>query len=75
MFSAGYRAVEEEHKTALKFAALSLPDFEHAEELDRFRRKRHIATYDEVDTVSKYEAEYALKVAGKLYAEVIRKTA
>ncbi|MCX6777613.1 MAG: hypothetical protein NT157_01890 [Candidatus Micrarchaeota archaeon] len=32
-------------------------------DLDRMRRKRHIATYDEAGTITEFEARHALKTA------------
>jgi len=73
MFWHGYRATEDEHKTAIAFAGETMPGFQQMPELDRMRRKRHIATYDEADTVSRHEAEHAADIAKSFYALVSKK--
>jgi uncharacterized protein (UPF0332 family) len=65
MYATGYRpAAAEGHKTAFAFLRLSLTahrdliDF-----LDRVRVKRHVAVYDETGTVTRTEAEQAIRRA------------
>jgi uncharacterized protein (UPF0332 family) len=63
MFFKGYRPIENEHKTTIDFVAVIFPSLDYFADLDRMRRKRHVATYDEANTITEYEARHAVKVA------------
>lgn len=68
MFSKGYRPVEDEHKTTIDFTGAVFPNIEYLVVLDRFRRKRHIVTYDEANQTTEYEAKHALKIAKEFFS-------
>ncbi len=77
MYSRGYRPTgNKQHVSVVRFAEEVLE--KEAQDLllafDRMRRKRHIAVYDTSGTISKTEAENALKRAQQFY-EIIAKKA
>jgi uncharacterized protein (UPF0332 family) len=70
MFSKGYRPSSDAgHISAIRFARLFLKE-EDVISFDRMRRKRHIAVYDSVGSISRTEAENALSRAEKFILEV-----
>lgn len=70
MFSKGYRPSSDAgHVSAIRFARLFLKE-EDVISFDRMRRKRHIAVYDSVGSISRTEAENALSRAKKFILEV-----
>ena len=70
MFSKGYRPSSDSgHVSTVRFARLFLKE-EDVIAFDRMRRKRHIAVYDTVGSISRSEAENALSRAEKFILEV-----
>ena len=70
MFSKGYRPSSDSgHVSAVSFARLFLKE-EDVISFDRMRRKRHIAVYDTVGSISRAEAENAISRAEKFILEV-----
>ena len=77
MFADGYRLVREErHKTAVEYADAKLggKNRELIALFDRMRSKRHTAVYEKVDSISEYEAKFAIKTAGEFLAKIKEKT-
>jgi len=73
MFSEGWRpSGETQHVTVIKFVESVLGEKikDKIIVLDRMRRKRHIAVYDEAGIVSEYEAEFAVKNAEEFLQEI-----
>lgn len=65
MFSKGYRpSGGNQHISVMRFAEIFL-DEEIVIIFDRMRRKRHSTVYDTAGTISKQEAENAIKTAEK----------
>ena len=70
MFSKGYRPSSDSgHVSAVSFARIFLKE-EDVISFDRMRRKRHIAVYDTVGSISRTEAENAISRAEKFILEV-----
>lgn len=70
MFSKGYRPSSDSgHVSAVRFARLFLKE-EDVISFDRMRRKRHVAVYDTVGSISRTEAENAILRAKKFILEV-----
>lgn len=73
MFSYGYRpSSENAHVAVIKFIEVALGEEFNKEitTLDRLRRKRHTALYDEVGTISEFEADFAVKTAKKFLEKI-----
>ena len=70
MFSKGYRPSSDSgHVSAVRFARIFLEE-EDVISFDRMRRKRHIAVYDTVGSISRTEAENAISRAEKFILEI-----
>lgn len=68
MFYKGYRpAGDRQHLSVAKFTESVLGDkyMQEIAAFDRLRRKRHIAVYDRVGTISEQEARFAIETAEK----------
>lgn len=69
LYACGYRTAGEGHHErlieSLKYTIGAGPDL--IAKFHRFRKKRHISSYDIAGTVSEYEVEEAIKFAQELY--------
>ena len=69
MYAYGYApSSDDSHKATLEFVEYIF-ESQHSDifpVLDRIRKKRHVAVYDEAGTVTSYEAKYALDQAKQI---------
>ena len=76
LFHRGYRAVgEAQHATVVFFLGLGLgPENEEiVAVMDRMRRNRNRATYEQVGTITKNAATEGVSAARELMAEIVRR--
>jgi uncharacterized protein (UPF0332 family) len=76
MFADGYRIMgEERHKTAIEYADVKLgaKNRELIALFDRMRSKRHTAVYEKADSISEYEAKFAIKTAEEFLVKIKEK--